>query len=140
MQTTWLGVAIVSTVAYHVVLKLTPANANAFLSLTATYVVVTVAFAALYLMAPGTASLRTELGYLNWTALGLGLAVAVLDFAFFMMYRGGFPLSFGQLITQTSAALLLAILGVAYFRDKLSLANIAGILLCVAGLWLINRR
>jgi hypothetical protein len=29
---------------------------------------------------------------------------------------------------------------VAFFKDKLSLWNIAGILLCVVGLWLINFR
>jgi multidrug transporter EmrE-like cation transporter len=140
MQYTWLGVAIVSTVAYHIVLKLTPAEANPFLSLTVTYVVVALGFAAIYAVSPGTAPLRTELGLLNWTALGLGVAVAVLDFAFFMMYRVGFPISFGQLVTQTAAAVFLVLLGVAFFKDKLSLANVAGILLCVAGLWLINRR
>lgn len=139
MQYTWLGIAIVSTVAYHMVLKLTPAGANPFLSLTVTYVVVTAGFAVIYAVTPGTASLRTELGHLNWTALALGAAVAVLDLAFFMMYRAGFPVSVGQLVTQTAAAILLLLLGVAYFSDKLSLTNIAGILMCVAGLWLINR-
>ena len=49
-------------------------------------------------------------------------------------------MSLGQLVTQSPAALLLLLLGVAYFREKLSLASIGGILLCVAGLWLINRR
>jgi multidrug transporter EmrE-like cation transporter len=139
MKTAWLGIAIASTVAYHIVLKLTPSSANPFLSLTVTYVFVTLGFAAIYAASPGTSPLRVELGHLNWTALALGLAVAVLDLAFFMMYRGGFQLSLGQLITQTSAALLLAVLGVAFFADKISLTNIAGILLCVAGLWLINR-
>jgi len=139
MQYTWLGVAIVSTVAYHTVLKLTPASANPFLSLAVTYVFVTLGFAAVYAVSPGTAPLRTELGYLNWTALALGLAVAVLDLAFFMMYRAGFPVSVGQLVTQSAAAILLLLLGVAFFANKLSLANIAGILLCMAGLWLINR-
>ena len=140
MQYTWLGVAIVSTVAYHIVLKLTPAEANPFLSLTVTYMVVALGFAVIYAVSPATAPLRAELGLLNWTALGLGVAVAVLDFAFFMMYRVGFPISFGQLVTQTAAAVFLVLLGVAFFKDKLSPANIAGILLCVAGIWLINRR
>jgi multidrug transporter EmrE-like cation transporter len=57
-----------------------------------------------------------------------------------MLYRTGYDLSVGQLVTQSAAALLLVVLGVMLFREKLSLANIAGIVLCVAGLWLINRR
>jgi len=30
--------------------------------------------------------------------------------------------------------------GVLVFRERLTLANVAGIVLCVAGLWLISRR
>ena len=48
MQLTWLAVAIVATVAYHLVLKLTPAGANPFLSLAVTYAIVTDAFIALF--------------------------------------------------------------------------------------------
>jgi multidrug transporter EmrE-like cation transporter len=56
-----------------------------------------------------------------------------------MMYRGGFPVSLGQLTTQSAAALLLLLIGMAVFGERLSLTNVAGIGLCVAGLWLINR-
>ncbi len=139
MQYTWLGVAIGATVAYHIVLKLTPAGANPLLSLAVTYVVVTVIFATIYAVTPGAGTLRTNLAQLNWTALALGLAVALLDLAFFLMYRGGFPVSLGQLITQTAAAIFLFVLGIAFFADKLSLSTVSGILLCVAGLWLVNR-
>lgn len=139
MQMLWLTVAIAATVAYHIVLKLTPAGANPYLSLSVTYAVVTVAFVAVY-ATTATGPLRADLGQLNWTALGLGLVVVFLDLGFFMLYRGGFPVSLGQIITQSAAALLLLLLGVAFFNDRLSLENLAGIALCVAGLWLINRR
>jgi multidrug transporter EmrE-like cation transporter len=43
-------------------------------------------------------------------------------------------------VTQSAAALLLLLVGVAFFRDKLSALNIIGIVLCVVGLWLINFR
>jgi len=38
------------------------------------------------------------------------------------------------------AVLLLLLIGVAWFKEKLTPINIAGILLCVAGLWLINKK
>ena len=140
MQMIWLGIAIAATVGYHVVLKLTPAGANPYLSLAVTYAVTTVAFIAVYALAPGTTPLREAFGQLNWTTLVLGVVVVFLDLGFLMLYRGGFDVSLGQLITQSGAALLLMLLGVAFFAEKLSLANIGGILLCVAGLWLINRK
>ena len=55
MQLTWLGIAIAATVAYHIVMKLTPAGVNPYLSLAVTYAVVTVAFAAVYVALPGPA-------------------------------------------------------------------------------------
>jgi len=140
MQFIWLGIAIAGTVCYHLVLKLTPAGANQFLSLAVTFAIGSLTFTGLYAATPGMAPLREELGRLNWTTLALCAVVVCLDLSFMMLYRSGFEVSLGQLITQSAAALLLLLLGVAFFADKLSLANIAGILLCVAGLWLINKK
>ena len=140
MQMIWLGVAIAGTVGYHLVLKLTPAGANPFLSLAITFAIGSTAFVGIYAVSPGSAPLREALGQLNWTTLVLACVIVFLDLSFLMLYRSGFEVSLGQLITQSAAALLLLLLGVAFFAEKLSLANIAGILLCVAGLWLINKK
>jgi multidrug transporter EmrE-like cation transporter len=140
MQLMWLAIAIVATVGYHLVLKVTPGAVNPFLSLAATYAIVTLAFVAIYAALPGAAAFRESLQVLNWTAIGLAVAIVFLDLGFLMLYRAGFNVSLGQLVTQSAAALLLLLLGVAFFKDKLSLWNIAGILLCVVGLWLINFR
>jgi multidrug transporter EmrE-like cation transporter len=138
MQMIWLGVAIAATVAYHIVMKLTPTGANPYLSLAVTYAVVTVSYAVFYLALPGPAALRVAFGQLNWTALALGGVIVFLDLGFLMLYRGGFEVSLGQIITQSAAALLLLLVGVAFLAEKLSLVNVGGILLCIVGLWLIN--
>lgn len=140
MQMTWLGVAIASAAAYHIVLKLTPAGVNPYLSLAVTYTVVTLAFGVAYLALPGSGTARASFAQLNWTAWVLGLVIVFLDFAFLMMYRSGFDISLGQIVSQSGTALLLLLVGTAFFSEKLSLANVAGIVLCVAGLWLISRR
>jgi multidrug transporter EmrE-like cation transporter len=140
MQMIWLGVAIAGTVCYHLVLKLIPAGANQFLSLGVTFAIGSLAFIGIYAVSPGTAPVREALGQLNWTTLALSAVIVCLDLSFLMLYRSGFEVSLGQLITQSAAALLLLLLGVAYFSEKLTLANIGGILLCIAGLWLINRK
>lgn len=140
MALTWLGLAIVSTVGYHFILKVTPAASNPFLSLAATYAVGSLIFAAAYAVAPGAASFRTSVQALSWTPLALAGAVVFLDIAYLLLYRSGYDLSLGQLVTQSAAALLLVALGVAVFREKLSFANAAGIVLCVVGLWLVHRR
>ena len=140
MQVMWLAIAILATVGYHLVLKVTPAPVNPFLSLAVSYLIGATVFIAIYATMPGSTSLRESLQVLNWTAIALAVTVVGLDVGFLLLYRSGFNVSFGQLVTQSAAALLLLLLGVAFFREKLSLANIGGILLCVVGLWLINRR
>jgi multidrug transporter EmrE-like cation transporter len=139
MQWIWLAIAVVSTVGYHVVMKLTPAGVNPYLTLAISYAVVTVIFLIAYSVSapPGT---RAAAGLVNWTAFGLAATVVLLDLGFLMLYRSGFDVSLGQIVTQSAAALALLFLGVALFRERLSLINAAGILLCIGGLWLISRR
>ncbi len=83
---------------------------------------------------------REELRALNWTAVALALAIVALDLGFLFLYRSGFDLSLGALVTQSTAALALLVVGVLVFRERLSPANVLGLGLCLAGLWLVNRK
>ena len=140
MQLTWLALAIACTVGYHLVLKLTPAGVNPLLSLIVTYSVVTVLFGALLIVTPGGFDWRQEIRQLNWTALALAVAIVGLDLGFMFLYRSGFEVSLGALVTQSAAALVLLAVGVLVFKERLSAANAAGLVLCLVGLWLVNRR
>jgi multidrug transporter EmrE-like cation transporter len=136
----WLSLAILCTVGYHLVLKVTPAGVSPLLSLMLTYALVTLVLGVILLLAPGAFDWRQEVRQLNWTALALAVVIVGLDLGFLYLYRGGFEVSLGALVTQSAAAMLLLIVGVAVFREKLSAANVAGLVLCLAGLWLVNRR
>jgi drug/metabolite transporter (DMT)-like permease len=140
MQFTWLLIAIVSTFGYHLVIKLTPGTVNPLVSLAVTYAAVTVLFSVAAILVPDGAPLRESLRQVNWTALALAGAIIGLDLGFLLLYRSGFDVSLGQIVTQSAAALLLIGVGVAVFRERLTVTNVAGIALCIAGLWLISRR
>lgn len=140
MQLGWLSLAIACTVGYHLVLKVTPADANPLLSLLVTYALVTLLFGAVLLVSPGGFEWRQEIRQLNWTALALAVVIVGLDLAFLLMYRSGVAVSLGALITQSAAAMLLLAIGVAAFKERLSVANAIGLVFCLAGLWLVNRR
>ena len=140
MQLGWLALAIACTVGYHLVLKLTPAGVNPLLSLLVTYTLVTVLFGAILLVSPGGFEWKQELRQLNWTALALAVVIVGLDLGFLFLYRSGFEVSLGALVTQSAAAALLLAIGVLAFKEKLSVENAAGLVLCFVGLWLVNRR
>jgi drug/metabolite transporter (DMT)-like permease len=140
MPVAWLSLAVLCTVGYHLVLKLTPAGVNPLLSLMLTYALVTLTFGAILLLGPGGLEWRHELKQLNWTALALAVAIVGLDLGFLFLYRSGFEVSLGALVTQSAAALILLAIGVAAFREQLTAANAVGLVLCLVGLWLVNRR
>jgi uncharacterized membrane protein len=140
MQFAWLSIAVACTVGYHLVLKLTPAGVNPLLSLLVTYALVVVLFGGILLASPGGLEWKQELRQLNWTAIALAVAIVGLDLGFLFLYRSGFAVSLGALVTQSAAALLLLVIGVAAFREHLSAANAVGLVLCLAGLWLVNQR
>ena len=72
---------------------------------------------------PTATPAREAVKLLNWTVIALSAAIIFLDVGFLMLYRSGFDVSLGQLVTQSAAALLLLGLGVVLFRERLNLAN-----------------
>jgi uncharacterized membrane protein len=140
MQAAWLVVAIASTFGYHLVIKLTPGTVNPLVSLAVTYMAVAALFASAAVLLPDGPPLRESLREVNWTALALAGTIVGLDLGFLLLYRSGFELSLAQVVTQSAAALLLIATGVGMFRERLSLGNVAGIVLCIVGLWLVSRR
>jgi hypothetical protein len=128
MQSIALVLAIGSTVAYHLITKLVPAGAHPVATLLTAYLFASFLCAGILLVMQ-----------INWTAPALAVAVVLLDLAFILLYRSGFPVSFGALVTQVAAALALLGLGLLFFKDRLTLTNSVGVVLCLAGLWLVNR-
>lgn len=134
-----LALAITGTVAYHVVTKLMPAGAHPIATLFVAYVSGSLLCAAILLATPSAGGLRAQLAPVNWTAPALAVVVVVIDLAFILLYRSGFPVSLGALVTQAAAAIALIALGWLFFQDRLTATHLAGVVLCLAGLWLVNR-
>lgn len=139
MLTIALALAITATVAYHLVTKLMPAGAHPIATLLVAYVFGSLLCAGILLATPSDAGLRGHFAQVNWTAPALAVVVIVIDLAFILLYRSGFPVSLGALVTQASAAIALIALGWLFFKDRLTATHLAGVVLCLAGLWLVNR-
>lgn len=130
---------VVSNVAYHIVAKSTPVSINPLASLGITYLVGMIAVCMLYFLTSPIKSLATEYGSLNWTSFALGLAIVGLEFGFLNMYKLGWNISIGALVASISVALILILIGILYYKEALTVPNLVGVLLCLAGLGLLNR-
>ena len=129
---------VVSNVLYHVFLKLVPHHVHPFFSLTVTYLVAAGATSVLYLFSSQKMPLIAHLQELNWASYALGLSIIGLEVGFLLAYRSGWDISMAGLVSSTTVAVLLIPVGMLFFKESMSVVNMLGILLCLAGLVLVN--
>ena len=69
----------------------------------------------------------------------IGLCIVGCDVAIILLYRAGWDLSVGTLVANISVSLGLAVLGVMFWQESLGPIKVIGILVCIAGLYIVNR-
>jgi drug/metabolite transporter (DMT)-like permease len=137
-----LSVALVvaSNVLYNIAQKSIPADAHPLLSVAVTYAAALLFTLLLWLVAPGGAPKLAGLAKLNWATLGVGFAAVGVEIGVLLAYRAGWNISVGSLVVSVAVAVLLLPIGLFLYREHLSPANVAGIVLCLAGLVLVMWR
>ena len=134
-----VGLAVISNLFYHLSQKLTPAGANPALAVWVTYLVaMAISLVVLALFFPLKTSLGQALRQLNWASVALGLSVVGIELGFLIAYRAGGNISLVQIVVSTAVTVILIPVGLAFFQEKVSWLNGLGIVLCLAGLILIN--
>jgi uncharacterized membrane protein len=133
-----IALAVVSNVFYHLLQKATPQDVNPYLALVVTYAVALAACLVMLFVVPSPFGAGESLGRLNWASIGLGLAIVGLELGYLLAYRMGWQISLAGLISNVTVGLILIPVGIALFRERLTLANGVGILLCIAGIILVN--
>lgn len=131
------GLAALSTVLYNLFQKLTPSNANPALALSVTYGVALGITLLLFPLFP-VENVGAAFQKLNWVSVLLGLAIAGVEVATLLAYRAGWQLSLLAIMVNVVASVILVVLGAVVFKEKLTILNYLGILVCIAGLVMIN--
>lgn len=135
-----IGLTVLSNVFYHVFQKLIPGNTNPFVVLAVTYATaMTICFVLIPLYSP-TTSFLGSFRRLNWTSFALAFAIVGLEFGFLLAYRAGWNISLAPIVSNVAVALMLVFVGLLFFKEKLSLVNLIGIVACIVGLVLVNQR
>ena len=130
--------AICSSALYHFVAKSTPANVNFTVSLLITYGVAFIVTLFTFVFFPVQDGMTAELKKLNWASIGLAIAIVGIEFGFLLVYRSGWNLGIAAVLTNVVASLILVPVAIFVFKDKISWVNITGILVCLAGLVMLN--
>ncbi|WP_026881815.1 EamA family transporter [Clostridium akagii] len=133
-------IIVVSNIMYNICSKSIPAKANPFSSLLITYLtaaIITMIALKFYKTDNGLVKSFQDL---NWASVALGFSIVGLELGYIMAYRAGWNISLGSLVANIILAVMLIPIGILFFKEGFGLNKIFGIVLCILGLILINKK
>jgi drug/metabolite transporter (DMT)-like permease len=133
-----ITLAIASSALYHFSQKQIPAGVNPVVSVIVTYLVSLGLCFILFFFLPPENGFMAALRQLNWASYLLALSLVGLELGFLLVYRAGWNIGLAAVLTNVAASLILVPVAILVFKDRLSWVNIAGIVICLAGLVMLN--
>ena len=135
-----IALVVLSNTLYQVCAKSVPEGMNPLASLTLTYLVGTVVSCAMYYILNRNANLFREMRLTNWAPIVLDIVIVGLEVGFIYAFRAGWQISMAQIVSSAILAVILIFVGYLLYHEAITWNKIAGIIICVAGLVLINLR
>lgn len=131
--------AVCADIIYQISAKSTPETLNPFASLTITYIIGAAISLMIFYITSAGGNFVAELKQINWSAFALGLAIVGLEAGSIYMYKVGWNINTGYLVKSLILAVALIAVGYFLYKEQLSGTKIAGIAVCMLGLFLINK-
>ena len=134
-----LAVAIAGGVLYHGAAKMIPRDLPPSLVLVGAYAVALLASLGTHTLLPGTATPAALARFAHPAVLALGLGAFLIETGYVAAYRTGLPVSLTSVLVNGVTAALLIPVGLVLFGERLSPTRGLGLLLCLAGVWLLRK-
>lgn len=133
-----LALVVLSNVFYQICAKSVPKGMNPFASLTITYIIGAAVSVLLYYVLTKDANIILEYRKMNWAPVVLGIVIVGLEVGYIYAYKAGWPVSAAQIVQAAVLAVILIFVGYLIYREAITWNKIVGIIICLAGLGLIN--
>ena len=135
-----IALVVLSNTLYQICAKSVPEGMNPLASLTITYLIGAAVSCALYYILNRDANLFREIRQTNWAPIVLGIVVVGLEVGFIYAFRTGWQISMAQIVSSAVLAVILIFVGYLLYHEAITWNKIVGIIVCLAGLVLINYR
>ncbi len=132
------AIAVLSMVSYQVFIKKIPDDVNPVISVIAIYLVGLIICVALLPFFLPVDQFMAHAQKIGWPHLIVGFAIVGIEIGFLLMYRSGWTLSTGYIMTSVAVNIALLAIGMLFFSEKLSTVNIAGVLMCIVGVAMVG--
>ena len=80
-----------------------------------------------------------EYSHMNWAPIVLGIVIVGLEVGFIYAYKAGWQVSTASIVQSAFLALALLVVGYAVYSEPLTASKIIGMLICLVGLYFINK-
>ena len=134
-----IALAVFADLMYQICAKSTPSDLNPFASLTITYLVGATLTTIIFFITSHGGNILQEWGKVNWTAFVLGLAIVGLEAGSLYMYKIGWQVNTGYIVKALIMGIVLIAVGALLYHEKVTGTKVAGIAVCLVGLFLINK-
>jgi uncharacterized membrane protein len=135
-----LVLTVGGNILYHISQKSVPRAANPLVTMMLAYGVGVLVCVIGFVAYPAQKPFWSLVKESNWAVFAIGLGATAVEVGYLLAYRAGWNISLAPILTSVMVTLLLIPMGLALFKEQLSILNVLGIVLCVVGLVLISRR
>lgn len=135
-----VALVIASQVTYQLAVKAVPPGANPFAVLIIVYGLAMVACTVLSPLAARPIAFADFRRLLIWPTCLLALAVVGIEIGYLLAYRSGWKLGATFAVTSVATVSMLALLGIVWFGEIIDGKRVLGLVLALAGGWLVVAR
>ena len=135
-----LIIIVGANVLYHVTAKAMPPEASTFASLTVTYFFSMLMSIILFFVTSPEKNLAAAASGFNWPSVLMSLALIGMETGTILMFKVGWDMSIGPLVAHIALCVTLIFVGVFAYHEHLSVIQTVGIVLCLVGVILANKK
>ena len=124
---------------YHVAAKSVPKALEPFGALIGVYATALAACIIAYVIVRRGAMPPHASALWHPTVAAVGIGALMIELGFLLTYRAAWPVSIASVMSNGLVAVLLLPIGALIFGEAITMIRIAGVILCLAGVWLLQR-
>ena len=125
------------SLVYHVAAKSVPKALEPFGALTGVYATALIASFVAYAVARG-GTMPAVSGLWHPTVAAVGIGALMIELGFLLTYRAAWPVGIASVLTNGLVAVLLLPIGALVFGEPITAIRVAGVILCMLGVFLLQ--
>ena len=133
-----LLLVVAGSLLYHIAAKSVPKTLEPFGAVIGVYATALLASVAAYALVRRGAMPAGVSSLWHPTVAAVGIGALMIELGFLLTYRAAWPVSTASVITNGAVAVLLLPIGALFFTEAITLVRVAGVALCLVGLWLLQ--